>query len=487
MAILGAVLLIAAAALLALSIRGRVVARGRFCRRCRFDLAGLTHPGACPECGADLGARGSTITRIRRLSRPLLALSLLLFAGAGVVAFSSVTGAIAAISKATDAQVLLLQRLGVSEALTEAAARTTRAVPLSDQHWKVLIRRGLAHQDDTATPWDPRWGDILVQAFVQNRMTEEESRRFLSHLFATSVRFRDRIAHDSDSVGYALRWPRGRIGVSTTDVRTDMSYSLVVSRTGVVGDGRPSRDTGSGMRGPLIFHRTGFGDLGDLQTSVRLPRDRPRAETVRVYVETRLTLHGDDGRTIPIDPVMHEATVRVLPPGEPVVRAVPDPTAAEIIREQASVTPLSLFFPDEDKISPGGQIGELEIHFEHRPRAVAGRVFIAHESGELELGEIRNPAGEEPHGFRLSVRVPTTGADERLALLRRLAARGAVDVVFRTDPGAAEHDPRIDEVAEVTLWFRDVPVRVVPNQGKLDEMVWEKRIPAAPAPGPDGP
>src|SRR5690606_41669318 len=99
-----------------------------------------------------------------------------------------------------------------------------------------------------------RWGDILVQAFVQNRMTEEESRRFLSHLFATSVRFRDRIAHDSDSVGYALRWPRGRIGVSTTDVRTDMSYSLVVSRSGVAGAGRPSRDTGSGLRRPLILH-----------------------------------------------------------------------------------------------------------------------------------------------------------------------------------------------------------------------------------------
>jgi hypothetical protein len=38
---LGLTLTTAALALLILGLRGRVIARGTFCRKCRFDLAGL--------------------------------------------------------------------------------------------------------------------------------------------------------------------------------------------------------------------------------------------------------------------------------------------------------------------------------------------------------------------------------------------------------------------------------------------------------------
>ena len=47
---IGLTLLVAAIILLLLALRGRTIARGRFCRKCRFDLAGLTAPAACPEC-----------------------------------------------------------------------------------------------------------------------------------------------------------------------------------------------------------------------------------------------------------------------------------------------------------------------------------------------------------------------------------------------------------------------------------------------------
>ncbi|MBC7833853.1 MAG: hypothetical protein H7Y88_01985 [Phycisphaerales bacterium] len=49
--------------------RGRVVARGMFCRRCGYDLRCIEAPGACPECGTNLARRRAVSDMLRRPRR----------------------------------------------------------------------------------------------------------------------------------------------------------------------------------------------------------------------------------------------------------------------------------------------------------------------------------------------------------------------------------------------------------------------------------
>ena len=184
---LAIILLLASFAVLAIALRGRLTARGLFCRKCHFDLQGLDpardNP-ACPECGRDLTQPGSTRPILRRVHRPGLVLALLMLtAGAVLTALALTPRGPAFYAALPDGQLLLLNRLGVDDALTELVDRTTRTPPLSDAHWRAIIDRGLAHQDDTAALWDPRWGQILAHAFVQKRMTEDQLQGYLEHAF----------------------------------------------------------------------------------------------------------------------------------------------------------------------------------------------------------------------------------------------------------------------------------------------------------------
>jgi len=68
------ILLVLAAALLALGVRGRVVDDHPICRKCRFDLVGLATPSNCPECGAGLD-RPRAIRSGARRRRPGLVIT----------------------------------------------------------------------------------------------------------------------------------------------------------------------------------------------------------------------------------------------------------------------------------------------------------------------------------------------------------------------------------------------------------------------------
>ena len=52
--------------LLVLGLRGRRLNAHPHCRRCGFDLIGVTHRGRCPECGADLATPRAIRSGARR-------------------------------------------------------------------------------------------------------------------------------------------------------------------------------------------------------------------------------------------------------------------------------------------------------------------------------------------------------------------------------------------------------------------------------------
>src|SRR5438552_5497377 len=65
--------------LLVIGVRGRRVGDHPHCRRCGFDLFGLPNTSSrCPECGANLTVRRSTVTGARRSRSFSLGIGLLL-------------------------------------------------------------------------------------------------------------------------------------------------------------------------------------------------------------------------------------------------------------------------------------------------------------------------------------------------------------------------------------------------------------------------
>lgn len=94
--------LLLAGALVAIGLRGRVTQRGRFCRWCRFDLAGIDtdDPGArCTECGRPVNspeARRSTLRIPRRWPIIAAAVILLLYGGVGAIVLSGSAPAVLA-------------------------------------------------------------------------------------------------------------------------------------------------------------------------------------------------------------------------------------------------------------------------------------------------------------------------------------------------------------------------------------------------------
>lgn len=482
--------------LLPLALRGRTTARGLFCRRCKFDLAGLDPARAdpnCPECGRDLTQPGSTRPILRRVQGPGLVLALLMLtAGAFLTAFALTPRGPAFYAALPDGQLLLLNRLRVDDALTELADRSARTPPLSDAHWRTLIARGLAHQNDTETPWDTRWGLILSQAFLQKRMTEDQLKRYLRHAFETEFNIRDRMAHDATDVGYWLNWKAGRITIVGPTIDTTLRYSNSILRTGLVGDSTPPSQ-GGGTLGSWVLHASGANFTSALGSAIRVPADTPRDGPIRVYVETRFTLFDADGDVIfQSDPQRGEQTVRILPPGEPVVTARDDPQGAEWTRASASLSPLTITIPEPDSLPRWStEVARLQINFEDRPHAVAGRLFAVLDTGEVEIGTLRLAAGAGSHGYGVGLGVTPAELPDKLPLIRAIAERSTIDVVFRTDPSIAASDPRIDEVVDVTLLFRNVPVVKVSGPDALYSH--HTRADATPAakleepPGPDTP
>jgi hypothetical protein len=408
--------------------------------------------------------------------------ALLLLTAGALIATLSLTRGPTLFAKLPDAQLLLLNRLGVDEALTELAARTTRTPPLSDAHWRSLITRGLAHQADTDAPWDPRWGQILGQSFIQRRMTEDQIRAYLRLGLDAEVFIRDRIAHDADRVGYWINWKQGRITTSGPAVMTGMRYAQRLTRAGVVGDNQPERQ-GHDSSGELIIAGPGGGGSSGTGSVIMLPPD-PRADEVRVFIETRLVLMDADAEpVITLEPERVERRVRRLPPDEAVVGLVTDPTAAETVRTDVTVTPLTIAIPDPEQVPRWGvTVSQMHIMFGDRPRAVAGRLSALLEDGEVELGVVRLPAGSGQHGYGVGDFVTPAELTAKLARLRDLARRGTIDVVFRTDPGVANDDPRIDEVLDLTLVFKNVPINVVADLADVQSVQSRAtRVPASPA------
>ncbi|MEX0876585.1 MAG: hypothetical protein WD114_03915 [Phycisphaerales bacterium] len=208
MLIIALALLLLGLALLLVALRGRIVDRGSFCRRCRFDLAGLAPDApACPECGGDLAAPNASRPTLRRRRPIVLALGIVLLLSGGTLMGIIVSNNQARVMAVLpDRIVLTLHALGMDAAFTDiATSRLVRKPPLSDDAWDDLIANAIAHQQDISTLWDPRHGEVLANALVDGRLTQEQASAYVRLAIDSAADFPETLRHGATIAGLNVR------------------------------------------------------------------------------------------------------------------------------------------------------------------------------------------------------------------------------------------------------------------------------------------
>jgi hypothetical protein len=463
-------LLALAAALLAIYTRGYVVARGRFCRTCKFDLAGLHSAPACPECGEDLSKPAAASPALLHKHRGVLGAGIfLLICSLTMLAYLGVTNRNHVLPRLPNTILMPLEAVGYSEARTVLAMRAQDPQAFTDAQWQTLLTRALAHQADTTIPWDTRWGDVLARAFANRLMTEAQMRAYLEAGLTVTVQIRDRATVDQERLGYEVQFGYKRIQLSRpligtgnpSGLQTPFNFSQF-SEAGLkdLSDTRPVG--GSGVNGELYIPWVGGGVWSRLSNGIRLrgflDRDVPPGEIVAfVDVPLILTDRATGEEILVIGPRRTQQIVRILPPGTPIVSSVTDEALATQVRKTVKLTAMTID-PTEEAMGADSAV-RVFMHLQAVPHAIAGHLFAVSPDGhETRIASLSVPAGTSTR-YQLGTTMPTErDIQTRPDRFRDWLQAGKVDLVFRTDPEVAKDNPAIDTIVDVTLWFRRLPV-----------------------------
>ncbi len=470
---IGTALLLLSLPLFALALRGRIAARGRFCRKCKFDLAGLDTPPTCPECGRDLTQPKATRPTLRRIRRPTLACAVVLLLLGGTLTTLFATNNTARLLAALpDRVVLALHNLGVDAAFTEIATnRLTGPRALDAAAWPRLIDAALTHQADTNTPWDPRHGEVLQQAFTLTCLTPEQITAYFTHGTESVLHFPAAIRHRAPEIGVqiVLR-PSSRIASLNGSHHslhdgTDIVWAYLSGRSMTLGTQSvtPLRSN-SGYTGFSVPDAVIPGGMGSIVFTVPLANLNwhaiPSDADLPVTVHYETGIHRMSGRhTHQQASASVTRNVRVLPAETDLVSLNTDPTAAQpyangsIIR----ITPLHILPPGSRSYNA---LAEFTIIAVENPIPVVGQLVALHDGREYPIAHITCNASQ---GHALLSQYGTTADPPDESILDAWIAAGKVTLELRPDPRHAEKTPGITTILGFPLRFEDVKVTTDPK------------------------
>ncbi len=478
---LAIVLMIMAIVLLTVGLRGRLLERGSFCRRCRFDLQGLdTDAPACPECGSDLRAPEATRPVLRRRRPLVLTLGGLLLLGGIGMGTVALTGTVGSLYKVMpDRVVLYASQWGSDEALDELLVRLTAAKPIEQWVWDNAIEMGLGYQADTSLKWDPRWGEVISLAWKRNQLSEEQKLQFAINAQEIEYLVRDRMRVDDRFIPDVVKETSTR-GTAINSYQTGYVLSLKDHASGgLFGDDSWENPVGGSMSTTFSILQDGSSGSSSMGGGITVPKHIREqlsvGDELSVYYEIQHVLElQSDGSVIEADPIRYERTVRVVSADETIVRVVEDPQSVEAITEGARVNTITGRILGSVEYSRYDELASFTLNFSSLPQAISGEVFIQHpDDGErIFVGTVALAAKPETqtlwsHGYQLAVTM--SNETDLVGSLKRVTREGFVDVVFMTDSQAAERNPEISEVVNLDLRFESVPVQWFETQGELLE------------------
>lgn len=473
-------LLVVSILLLPLAIRGRLTSRGLYCRKCKFDLAGLDparDSPTCPECGGDLSQPKATRAELRRSSRAGVAVGVLMLLGGGVLTGISVTNNIPRIFAAMPDRVVLgLHAMGVDAAFTEIASnRLSRTNPLPESTWRALIDDAAAWQADENRAWDPRHGEVLALALISGRLTDEEVSRYVRSAVTTAVEFPENIRLGVEATGMMVSHLNSnrvvalnRVG-SATHAGEQLMIWLTIPRAGIrVPEYVADINTWSGS----VFTIPGGTGRSGGGNQLRVPLKgldwsmiEPESE-VTMFVEYTIAVRTQTSNTVIAEwSQTAEKAVRVTPPDTSIVAINTHPDIIGSFRDTVHARIGPIYIPRADQrviTSEFVDVAHSDFIYNKNPVGLSGDLYVLHDGRETRFCGINIGAtqGLGMQGISLRLNEPAE-VDE--ALLQSWLDAGRVTVELRPSRSLAERTHNIREILGVPLRFVGVPVTAVEN------------------------
>lgn len=477
---LGIVLFVLGLSLFLIAWRGRVVARGQFCRKCKFDLAGLdidSSAAKCPECGCEIHQESARRKLLRRRSRlGLAAAALLLIGSITTLGVWSSGNASVILGVMPDSIVLQLTDIGMDAALDELVIRVSRVPnPMTSDQLDHAIESGLKHQADLLVRFDPRWGEILLLMCVDDKMADEQLKQYMFNGLSVDVLIRDRVHQGSDKIDALMKVMPSRFQ-SLTGGYTGHIVERKRLADGIVGEPWEAREVLNSF-GVLIHVPAGgwgssSGPVPIVPSGDAL--DGKIGEQVLAFTEFELVLSPASGQFPPalnmpvqnredklvVGRYIFEHEVEIIDPDEPIVPEVHDPELALLAAEALGILPIKIL-ADIPEMDPKQRESVLSMSTQavNLPEDIALRAYIRLDDGEeIRFGQWVSQIHIGYMGSGIQWSIGDQERDSVIEFTQRMIEQGHVDVIFRTDAKLVEYQPQVKQVIDLTIIFEDVPV-----------------------------
>jgi len=480
MIIIGIVLLGVGLLVSLLAFRGRVVARGVFCKKCRFDLAGLDIEAGgakCPECGSEVFLESARRGLLHQRSRVgLAAAALLMLAGGGGIWVGAAGKTGSMIAAMPDSVVLWLTDLGVDEALDELVVRVPK-VPgtMSAKSWDDAIEQGLAFQADTALVWDVRWGEVLFQGLNQGKMSDDQLERYFVNAHEIELTVRDRVHPGADGFGYMLEWDLGRSKMLTGGTTAYLLFDYVTAY-GVKGE-EPVWTSEPNIRARIGLWLDPYGSgQSSMQTATWRMNEyftQEPGSSVDVYLDYSIKL-VPVGDTEPIftHTVRKEFVIQIVDESEPIVRTSNDEEAVRRVMDNMQIAPIRIMGEiEEPKPNYYTQVMRIMLDSSVPFGPLSLEVFLLIDGQEIMVGSITHNSIHASYRGHMSYGIKpgdTEGMEAAKGVHARLLKDQLATVIIRTNAALVENIPGIEEVLGVEFMFEDVPVEIVETSSELN-------------------
>lgn len=455
-------LVLTSTVLLVWGLRGRVVARGEFCSRCRFNLVGLDlgdRTLKCPECGRSVCNPDRRIQTYRTWRPTLILAAATSMTLAGVLAYLHANPR--DVYRHLPDQVVANCALGGTPvAIAEAIDRISDPSRPSDA-FDELIHRSV---ESYVTSTDSSWVDAAVvnACVTANRLTLEQHARIDASLRLVSFDARHRIHTGTRELPFTI---------DVRDVRPFAIINAIVEEISL-----HLEFTQDGLASPIPLNDPKFdqiisevlgssGKRGAYTGSVVIPPEistqHPSSHfEVHCVIEIRLAIG-----TMPAEAttITHRATfnVDVAEPETSLVVYDPSPFAGK--RMATIISLRSIERPVNASQSESYLLGSVVTEPGPHLRAWYEVSFVVNGIEEpVGYAFIRTSPVPDIPSDDLSFIVwdnPPPALDAINATLERWSEADRVDVIFRPDPNVEHARYLISSMPEASFVFRSVPIR----------------------------
>lgn len=475
--------------LLIRSIRGRLVSDQPHCRSCRFDLHGLTlsDESVCPECGhLTIPDTYQVMDGLRRVRRGLLVVSILMMlAGtSGLIApkiksFQNIDW----YAKFPEPVLILLDGRGNKKAFNQLHSRILPG-QLSDEGLSTLVDRAIGVLEDPNAVWNERLGDVLLYSFLEEKLDKEQFASYVeSSILITAETYKE-IGYDIQHLQYQLRSEKPTRGESSFQFRNELvryqtgnpiafdrdlqsPYSMDIDVFSPIVKGSNARRRSSGgWATESMGQLDSIGWIPFRQYSSGLGSTMPFE-----YEGDEIVLEFAFECTVTIgDKVAHswEFTIEktILRNENPVYAvAMDDPSSIERALDSVEMisvsVPTDLHLLDEHEYLRDHFVDMFSVR-NHSGYALMGRISFQVDGIEYDFSDSRI-SPDSVHGFHVQNAKDHSSQWWKYFQSNRtfwdlVKKKGAVDVIIRPNLELGKKYLEIDEVINVPIIFRDVPV-----------------------------